>query len=49
VRGLDTLTEHGTLEPALGDMQHRADLYELLDYESYNHFDTNVFNFHIQR
>jgi methylisocitrate lyase len=48
-RGLDTLTEHGSLEPELGQMQHRADLYELLDYESYNHFDTNVFNFQIQR
>jgi methylisocitrate lyase len=49
VRGLDTLNEHGSLEPELGHMQHRADLYELLDYESYNHFDTNVFNFQIQR
>jgi methylisocitrate lyase len=49
VRGLDTLSEQGTLEPMLGDMQHRADLYELLDYESYNHFDTNVFNFQIKR
>jgi methylisocitrate lyase len=49
VRGLDTLNEHGTLEPALGQMQHRADLYELLEYESYNHFDTNVFNFQISR
>jgi methylisocitrate lyase len=48
-RGLDTLTQHGSLEPELGHMQHRADLYELLDYESYNHFDTNVFNFQIQR
>jgi methylisocitrate lyase len=48
-RGLDTLNEQGTLEPVLGEMQHRADLYELLDYESYNHFDTNVFNFQIKR
>lgn len=48
-RGLDTLTEQGSLEPVLGQMQHRADLYELLDYESYNHFDTNVFNFQIKR
>jgi methylisocitrate lyase len=48
-RGLDMLTENGTLEPMLGEMQHRADLYELLDYESYNHFDTNVFNFQINR
>jgi methylisocitrate lyase len=48
-RGLDTLTEYGTLESELGHMQHRADLYELLDYESYNHFDTNIFNFEITR
>lgn len=48
-RGLDTLNEQGTLEPLLGEMQHRADLYELLDYEAYNHFDTNVFNFQIKR
>ena len=47
-RSLDTLAEQGTLEPVLGEM-HRADLYELLDYESYNHFDTNVFNFQVKR
>jgi methylisocitrate lyase len=48
-RGLDTLTESGTLEPLLGEMQHRADLYELIDYEGYNHFDSGVFNFTVQR
>jgi len=26
-------------------MQHRADLYDLIDYESYNTFDSGVFNF----
>jgi methylisocitrate lyase len=25
----------------------RARLYELVDYEGYNQFDTGVFNFHI--
>jgi methylisocitrate lyase len=30
-------------------MQHRADLYDLIDYEDYNHFDTSVFNFEIAR
>ncbi len=30
-------------------MQHRADLYDLIDYEQYNHFDQDVFNFQIQR
>jgi len=29
-------------------MQHRAELYDLIDYEAYNHFDTSVFNFQIQ-
>ena len=44
-RALDTLNEEGHLTGRLGEMQHRADLYELIDYESYNHFDTSVFNF----
>ena len=46
---LDTLIEEGHLTSKLDQMQHRADLYDLVDYESYNHFDTNVFNFHIER
>ncbi len=44
-RGLDTLVAEGTLKPTVGSMQTRARLYELLDYESYNSFDTSVFNF----
>ena len=48
-RALGTLTEEGHLTSKLGEMQHRADLYDLLDYESYNHFDTNVFTFRIDR
>lgn len=48
-RGLDTLLEEGHLTGRLGEMQHRADLYELIDYESYNHFDSGVFNFTIDR
>ncbi len=48
-RALDTLNEDGHLTGRLGEMQHRADLYDLLDYESYNHFDQNVFNFQIER
>jgi len=46
-RALDTLNEEGHLTSKLGEMQHRADLYDLIDYESYNHFDTNVFTFTI--
>ena len=48
-RGLDQLLGEGTLEPMLGSMQHRADLYDLIDYEGYNAFDTSVFNFEIRR
>ncbi|MDQ1125612.1 methylisocitrate lyase [Microbacterium sp. SORGH_AS 505] len=48
-RALDTLIDEGHLTSRLGEMQHRADLYDLIDYESYNHFDTNVFTFRIDR
>jgi len=48
-RALDTLNEEGHLTGKLGEMQHRADLYDLIDYESYNHFDSGVFNFTITR
>ncbi|GAA5087107.1 methylisocitrate lyase [Microbacterium yannicii] len=48
-RALDTLIEDGHLTSKLGEMQHRADLYDLIDYEQYNHFDQDVFNFQIQR
>ncbi len=48
-RALDTLNEEGHLTGKLGEMQHRADLYDLIDYESYNHFDSGVFNFTIEK
>jgi methylisocitrate lyase len=48
-RALDTLNEEGHLTSKLGEMQHRADLYELVDYEGYNAFDTSVFNFTVTR
>ncbi|MFT4260469.1 methylisocitrate lyase [Microbacterium sp.] len=48
-RTLDTLNDEGHLTSKLGEMQHRADLYDLIDYEHYNHFDTSVFNFTIER
>ena len=48
-RALDTLTEEGHLTSRLGEMQHRADLYDLIDYESYNHFDSGVFNFTVEK
>jgi methylisocitrate lyase len=45
MRGLDSLRDDGSLQNAVGQMQTRAELYELLDYEAYNHFDSGVFNF----
>jgi methylisocitrate lyase len=48
-RALDELTDAGALTRLLPDMQHRADLYDLIDYEGYNHFDSGVFNFTVQR
>lgn len=48
-RALDTLNDEGHLTSKLGEMQHRADLYDLLDYEAYNHFDQNVFTFQVNR
>ncbi|GAA1653468.1 methylisocitrate lyase [Georgenia ruanii] len=44
-RALDTLTEEGTLASVVEEMQHRARLYELLDYADYNHFDTSIFTY----
>jgi methylisocitrate lyase len=48
-RALDTLTDEGHLTSRLGEMQHRADLYDLVDYEGYSHFDQDVFTFQITR
>lgn len=46
---LDTINEQGSLDSMLPAMQTRAQLYELLDYESYNDYDTSVFNFDLPR
>jgi len=48
-RALDTLIDEGHLTGKLDEMQHRADLYDLIDYEDYNHFDTSIFNFTVER
>ena len=45
-RALDTLNDEGHLTSKLGEMQHRADLYDLIDYEGYNHFDTSRVQLH---
>jgi methylisocitrate lyase len=44
-RALDTLSSEGALTSQLNAMQHRSELYDLIDYEGYNRFDTSVFNF----
>ncbi len=46
-RGLDTISREGSLTSLLPEMQHRSELYTLLDYEAYNTFDSGIFNFSI--
>ena len=46
-RGLDDLDASGSLNGQVPNMQTRARLYELLDYEAYNAFDSSVFNFRV--
>jgi methylisocitrate lyase len=48
MRGLDALQQHGSLSPVVPKMQTRAELYELLDYEAYNQFDSGIFNFSLE-
>lgn len=44
-RGLDTINARGSLKTEVPTMQTRARLYELLDYEAYNTFDTSIYDF----
>jgi methylisocitrate lyase len=44
-RTLDSIRADGTQQQAVPGMQTRSRLYELVDYESYNRFDSSVFNF----
>lgn len=44
-RGLGVLSERGELSSLFDAMQSRSELYELLDYQSYELFDGDVFNF----
>ena len=43
--GLRTIRAEGTQASVVDRMQTRADLYETIDYEAYNAFDSAVFNF----
>lgn len=44
---LETLKRLGTQEVRVSQMLTRARLYELVDYEAYNQFDTGIFNFEV--
>jgi methylisocitrate lyase len=46
-RGLDYLVAKGSFYGRVPNMQTRARLYELLDYEAYNSFDTSIYNFEV--
>ncbi|MGV6802457.1 MAG: methylisocitrate lyase [bacterium] len=46
-RGLDAILRDGDQNGILDQMQHRKDLYNLLRYEEYNHFDQSLFNFEV--
>jgi methylisocitrate lyase len=43
--GLTEIARRGTQERLVDRMQHRRDLYDLLDYQDYNAFDTSIYNF----
>ncbi len=47
-RALATLQSEGSLRSVLGEMQTRAQLYDLLDYEAYGAFDQSVFTFRLE-
>ncbi|MET1154038.1 methylisocitrate lyase [Arthrobacter sp.] len=46
-RTLDAIKAEGTQQSQVPNMLTRARLYELVDYEAYNQFDTSVFNFQV--
>lgn len=48
-RGLQTLAAEGSLRSEVPRMQTRARLYELLDYQAYNQFDSSVFTASLER
>lgn len=46
--GLKHILQHGNQEQILDQMQHRKELYELTQYESYNAFDQSLYNFKLK-
>jgi methylisocitrate lyase len=47
IDGFERIKEDGNAENILDRMQHRRELYELLQYERYNEFDQGLFNFKV--
>jgi methylisocitrate lyase len=47
-RGLDALLGDGSLASSVPEMQTRARLYELIDYEGYSGFDAGIFTFDLK-
>ena len=47
-RGLETILSEGSLESRVPEMQTRARLYELVDYEGYSEFDAGVYTFDLR-
>ncbi|MFD4367181.1 methylisocitrate lyase [Rhodococcus sp. NPDC058521] len=47
-QGLREIAETGTQAGVVDRMQTRSRLYELLQYENYNEFDSGIFNFELQ-
>ena len=47
-RGLDALLAEGSLTSSVPEMQTRARLYELIDYEGYSGFDAGIYTFDLK-
>jgi methylisocitrate lyase len=47
-RGLETILDEGSLTSRVPEMQTRARLYELVDYEGYSEFDADVYTFDLR-
>jgi methylisocitrate lyase len=47
-RGLDALLAEGSLSSSVPEMQTRARLYELIDYEGYSGFDAGIYTFDLK-
>jgi methylisocitrate lyase len=45
--GLTAIADRGSQESLIDRMQHRRDLYDLVDYQGYNTFDAGIYNFRL--